>query len=104
MQLEFKLTRVTEQQLELLTPLKEHIDIINMINELEVSNKELNEGIFVGYFILDSVFNIMLTFDVNTIQEATEKILTKIFTELEINKTVQSEIKLPKLTKSYVAQ
>jgi len=99
MKLQFTLTLVTKEQLKVLMPTKDHSEIQKQLDELEIQNKELTEGIYVGYYFLDGIFNIMTTDAAKNIEEATEQILLYIFDQLKINKITTSDIQLPKLNK-----
>jgi len=63
MKTQLVLTKINEKQFETLFPLKEHSEIIKTLDDFEQYNRFNSDGeekgLYVGYFIIDNVFNII---------------------------------------------
>ena len=97
MKLVMTLIKANEQQFNELMPLTDHSKMIETLNKFELENKELdtNEpGLFLGYFVLNEVFNIMHIPDARHMGEA----LTKAMNDIVL-KEINTYYKLPKLPK-----
>jgi len=99
MKIVMTLIKANEQQFNELMPLTDHSKMIEAINKFEIENKDLDTkepGLFVGYFILNGVFNIMHVPHAKHMGEALGNSMNDIVLQ-EINKYYTKGIPLPKL-------
>ena len=99
MKLVMTLIKANEQQFNELMPLTDHSKMIETLHKFELENKDLDTeepGIFLGYFILNEVFNIMTVPNAQHMGDALTHAMNDVVLK-EINKYYKP--KLPKLKK-----
>ena len=99
MKLVMTLIKANEQQFNELMPLTDHSKMIETLHKFELENKDLDTeepGLFLGYFILNEVFNIMHVAKAKHLGEALTQAMNDIVLK-EINKYHRKGIQLPKL-------